>query len=423
MRFTTLAEWLNWQETLHPSTIELGLERPGKVLRAMGLENPEYTVITVAGTNGKGSSVAMLESILRSAGYRVGCYTSPHLQRYNERIRIDGEMVADELLCDAFARLDEARGDISLTYFEFGTLAAVDVFSRNRLDVAVLEVGMGGRLDAVNMLAPDCALVTAIDIDHSDWLGEDRETIAREKAGIFRAGRPAVCSDPDVPRTVIEWSSELDTPLYRIGHEYGFRQDADGWKWWGGNRQSVVLPLPALNGEYQLQNGAGVLMVLELLQEELPVSWQQVREGLQSVALPGRFQVIPGEVTTILDVAHNPQAARALAGNLGAMSTTGETHAVLAMLDDKDMSKVVYEMKEVVDHWYLAGLDTPRGASAEQLQKVLQSEGIVDAYQCKNVAQAINEARGNVHPGERLVVFGSFYTVAIAHDLIGNTLV
>ena len=423
MRFTTLAEWLNWQETLHPSTIELGLERPGKVLRAMGLENPEYTVITVAGTNGKGSSVAMLESILRSAGYRVGCYTSPHLQRYNERIRIDGEMVADDLLCDAFARIDEARGAISLTYFEFGTLAAVDVFSRNRLDVAVLEVGMGGRLDAVNMLAPDCALVTAIDIDHSDWLGEDRETIAREKAGIFRSGRPAVCSDPDVPQTVIEWSSELDTSLYRIGHEYGFRHDADGWKWWGGNRQSVVLPLPALNGEYQLQNGAGVLMVLELLQEELPVSWQQVREGLQSVALPGRFQVIPGEVTTILDVAHNPQAARALAGNLGAMSTTGETHAVLAMLDDKDMSKVVYEMKEVVDHWYLAGLDTPRGASAEQLQKVLQSEGIIDAYQCKNVAQAINEARGNAQPGERLVVFGSFYTIAIAHDLIGNTLV
>jgi dihydrofolate synthase/folylpolyglutamate synthase len=421
MRFQTLAEWLNWQESLHPTAIELGLERPGAVLHAMELDHPDYTVITVAGTNGKGSSVAMLEAILRCAGYRVGCYTSPHLLRYNERIRIDGDKVSDERLCQAFERVDQARGEISLTYFEFGTLAALDIFASSRLDAVVLEVGMGGRLDAVNLIDPDCALVTAIDIDHSDWLGSDRETIAREKAGIFRTGKPAVCSDTEPPLSLIEYASQLNSPLHRIGHEYGYRSQSGAWTWWGGRRQRDALPLPALRGQYQLQNAAGILMVLELLQERLPVNQQQIREGLQDVALPGRFQVIPGEVTTILDVAHNPQAAQALAENLVTMTSPGRTHAVVAMLADKDIGRVIAELKRVVDCWYVAGLDVPRGAQVEQIEKALQSEGVEQVEGFRSVQQAMQAAQKATLVGERIVVFGSFYTVAIAHDLIGES--
>lgn len=414
MRFPTLDAWLAWQETLHPAAIDLGLERPGKVLKALGLESPQHTLITVAGTNGKGSSVAMLEAILLAAGYRVGCYTSPHLQRYNERIRIQGEEVSDEALCQSFARIDEARGETSLTYFEFGTLAAFDLFARAGLDVAILEVGLGGRLDAVNLLDADVALITAIDIDHAAWLGNDREAIAREKAGILRRGHPAVCSDAQPPASLLAHAAELGSPLYLCGRDYRYREAGDNWSWSGVTRQRDALPLPALRGGFQLQNAAGVLMVLELLQERLPVASQHLRQGLLSVRLAGRFQVLPGEVPVILDVAHNPQSAAALAANLAQMPVTGRTRAVVAMLEDKDLARVIEALVPVVDHWYVAGLDVYRGAPARHLAGVVERVCHCRPAVFGQVCAALSRAREEAMPGDRIVIFGSFHTVAEA---------
>jgi len=416
VRFHTLQAWLDWQETLHPSAIDLGLERPGKVLQALGLDTPQYTVITVAGTNGKGSSVAMLESILRAAGYRVGCYTSPHLMHYNERIRIDAKPVDDARLCESFDRIDSARGDISLTYFEFGTLAAIDIFERAALDVAILEVGMGGRLDAVNLLDADVALITAIDVDHAAWLGDDREAIGYEKAGIFRHARPAVCSDPQPPRSLLQHAERLGTPLYRLGEAFYYQNEGESWSWQGEAMRRDALPLPALRGPFQLQNGAGVLMVLALLAERLPVAPQHLRQGLRSVSLPGRFQVIPGEVTTIFDVAHNPQSAAALAANLAAMPVIGKTHAVVAMLADKELGSVIQHMAAVVDHWYPAGLDVIRGADGATLVESLSQQGIAVDEPYADVAAALSAAKQRAEAGDRIVVFGSFYTVSQAMD-------
>lgn len=414
MRFDSLDAWLAWQETLHPSAIELGLERPGRVLQAMGLQSPGHAVITVAGTNGKGSSVAMLESILTTAGYRVGCYTSPHLLRYNERIRIDGKMVSDKQLCESFERIDQARGDISLTYFEFGTLAAFDIFQQAALDVAVLEVGLGGRLDAVNLLGADVALITAIDIDHSDWLGNDRESIGREKAGIMRKERVAVCSDPDCPASIVGYAAEIGARLHRLGVDFTFEKSAARWSWSGGGRTWTALPLPALRGQFQLQNAAGVLMALTALDERLPVTAEQVAEGLARARLSGRFQVIDGTVAQILDVAHNPQAARELAANLQAMPCSGVTHAVVAMLADKDIEAVINAMEHAVDHWYVASLDVPRGAPGERLGQALHDAGVSRHYRFDTVRQAHEQALQAAQPGDRIVIFGSFHTVAEA---------
>ena len=414
MRFPTLDAWLRWQESLHPSAIDLGLERPGRVLDALGLRSPAYALITVAGTNGKGSSVAMLESILRVAGYRVGCYTSPHLLHYNERVRIDGEPASDEALCDAFDRIDRARGETSLTYFEFGTLAAMDLFSRAGLDVAVLEVGMGGRLDAVNLLDADVALVTAIDVDHAAWLGKNREAIGREKAGIFRPQRPAVCSDPQPPASLLQHSGELGTELYRLGDEYHYAEGEAGWNWQGRGVRYEGLPMPALRGRFQLQNAAGVLMALALLAERLPLSPGDLHRGLQAVSLPGRFQLLPGAVVTIVDVAHNPQSAAALAENLRAMPVAGRTHAVVGMLADKDLSTIFGQLPDVIDLWYPAGLEVLRGADAETLLHALAGQGIVAERGYASVDEALAAARAGARPGDRIVVFGSFYTVAEA---------
>jgi dihydrofolate synthase/folylpolyglutamate synthase len=412
MRFHSLEAWLSWQESLHPSAIDLGLERPGRVLQTLGLDSPSHTVITVAGTNGKGSSVAMLESILLAAGYRVGCYTSPHLLRYNERVRIDGKPVDDMRLCAAFERIDHARGEISLTYFEFGTLAAFEIFDSAGLDVVVLEVGMGGRLDAVNLLDADVALVTAIDIDHAAWLGDDREAIGYEKAGIFRQGKAAVCSDPQPPHSLLRHAEEVGAPLHQLEREYRYVQEGESWRWQGQSMSREALPLPALRGRFQLQNAAGVLMVLELLAERLPVAVQHLRQGLHALTLPGRFQVIPGEVTTILDVAHNPQSAAALAQNLAAMPVTGTTHAVVAMLADKAMEEVVQLLRDVVEHWYAAGLDVYRGADSATMAAAVDASGSVQGY--PDVGAALTAAKAAAHLGDRIVIFGSFHTVAAA---------
>ncbi|HHH49168.1 MAG TPA: bifunctional tetrahydrofolate synthase/dihydrofolate synthase [Gammaproteobacteria bacterium] len=410
MAFQTLNDWLHWQESLHPSEIELGLERVRAVLEHMGLADPDFTVVTVAGTNGKGSSVAMLESILLAAGYRVGSYTSPHLLRYNERVRVQGEPVADGELCDSFARIDAARGDISLTYFEFGTLAAIDCLQRRGVEIAVLEVGLGGRLDAVNVLDADVALITPVDVDHVAWLGNDREAIGLEKAGIMRAGRPVVVSDPQPPRSVLARAGELGAPLALVGRDYHYQAQGDQWRWVAAEQSRNALPLPALRGDFQLANAAGVLMVLARLGEQFPVSQQAVRSGLLAVQLPGRFQVLPGRPVQILDVAHNPHSARALAQNLARQPCPGRTRAVLAMLDDKDIAATVAGLRMRVDDWYLASLDVPRGASAARLREALGGVG-----QCfDDVVSARAAALAAADDGDRIVIFGSFHTVAAA---------
>jgi dihydrofolate synthase/folylpolyglutamate synthase len=419
MKFQTLDQWLRWQESLHPSAIDLGLERPGRVLDALGLRHPDHAVITVAGTNGKGSSVAMLESILRAAGYRVGCYTSPHLLRYNERVRIDGEPVDDYQLCEAFERIDQARGDTSLTYFEFGTLAALDIFARAGLDVAVLEVGMGGRLDAVNLLDADVALVTAIDVDHAAWLGNDREAIGREKAGIFRPGRPAVCSDPNPPQSLLQHGRELNTALYCLGKEFRYTAGAGQWTWAGPGTSYEALPEPALRGDFQLQNAAGVAMVLALLRERLPVTAAQIHQGLSSVSLPGRFQLLPGTPATIVDVAHNPQSAAALAANLKAQMVRGRTLSVVGVLADKDLAGVIRPMLPCVDRWYPAGLAVPRGCDSRTLHQAIAGLGGAVEHDYPTVGEALAAARSQAGPGDRIVLFGSFYTVAEAlHEAV-----
>lgn len=413
MRFQTLEQWLAWQETLHPRKIDPGLERVAQVARVMGLDRPPFAVITVAGTNGKGSCVALLESVLRAAGYRVGAYFSPHLLRYNERVRVCGAEVSDRTLCEAFERVDQARGETTLSYFEFGTLAAIDIFFGAGLDVAVLEVGMGGRLDAVNVLDADAALVASVGIDHVIWLGHDRDSIGREKAGIFRAGRPAVYGDPDPPRSVLEHARSIAAPLYCQGRDFGYAVDTRGWNWWGGERTRDALPYPALLGDYQFRNAAAVLMVLEQLRERLPVGQDDVRRGLQEVRLSGRFQVVPGAVERIFDVAHNLDAARVLAQALLRRPCRGRTRAVIGMLGDKDVEGVGRVMSGGIDVWYAAGLDGERGIGAEALAARLQSGGVSAPVQvCHTVSGAYERAMQEARTGDRVVVFGSFHTVA-----------
>ena len=360
-RFDSLPAWLAWQETLHPKKIDLGLERVAAVADRLGLLQPEHGVITVAGTNGKGSSVALLATILEAAGYRVGSYTSPHLLRYNERIRISGQAVSDSELCHAFDRVDQARGQGTLSYFEFGTLAALHLFAGADLDIALLEVGMGGRLDAVNIINPDSALVTAIDIDHSAWLGADRESIGREKAGIFRHGRPAVCSDPSPPASVEQTAAGLGAMWFSLGQQFSYRAGADGWDWFGPDSSYRHLPAPALAGAHQLDNAAGVLMTLATLRERFPVQQQAVETGLRNTTLAGRFQSRPGRVDVIFDVAHNPASGRRLAQTLEEFPVTGRTWLVLGMLRDKDAAAFMDSLAHTVDHWCLASLDVERG--------------------------------------------------------------
>lgn len=416
----TLNEWLSWQETQHAKQIDLGLERTRPVLQRMGLDHPPHAVITVAGTNGKGSSVALLEAILHSAGYRVGAYTSPHLLRYNERIRVGCEEVSDAALCASFERINQARGDISLTYFEFGTLAAFDIFQRAQIDIAVLEVGMGGRLDTVNLLDADAALVTTIGIDHVEWLGPDRESIGREKAGIFRRGRPAICGDPDPPQSLLTQAETVAAPLYRVTHDFGYRLYPDTWSWWGqhpgqSREKYDELPYPALRGAFQIQNAAAVLMVLEQIKQSFPVGRADICRGLTTVNLPGRFQVITGAVTRIFDVAHNPHGAQVLAAALHAHPCQGRTLAVFGMLADKDISGVLRVMQGSVDIWYMAGLAVTRGAAGDSLAQqllALQPTATVRAH--ANVNEAYAQALAEAQDHDRIVVFGSFYTVAAA---------
>ncbi|MDD2722274.1 MAG: bifunctional tetrahydrofolate synthase/dihydrofolate synthase [Gallionella sp.] len=418
----TLSDWLSYLESLHPKTIELGLARVAAVKQRLGLE-PGFPVIIVGGTNGKGSVCAMLEAILAAAGYKVGCYTSPHLLHYNERVRIAKEQATDAELCASFEAIEQARGETALTYFEFGTLAAMQCFIAHRVDVAILEVGLGGRLDAVNVFDADVALVTSVDIDHTDYLGDTREVIAFEKAGIYRAGRVAICADGDVPETLRDHAATIGAQLWRIGHEFGFSLPDKGglgwvsaqWDFFGPRGERHALPLPALRGAFQLNNASAVLAALDALHDRLPVSMAAVRQGLAGVQLAGRFQFVPGRPQLILDVAHNPHAARSLAQNLANLPPCPHTYAVFAMLKDKDMAGVVQLLAPHVDTWLVAGIDAPRGASAEELADVLRQAGVRGEIVCfSDTAHALLHACDVAGENDRILAFGSFYTVAQA---------
>lgn len=414
-RFNSLSDWLTWQDSLHPERIDLGLERVAAVAERLQLLQPDFGVITVAGTNGKGSSVALLESVLLAAGYRTGCYTSPHLLRYNERIRIQGKEIDDASLCAAFACVDAARGDVKLTYFEFGTLVALVLFSRASLDIVILEVGMGGRLDAVNILENDAALITSISIDHSAWLGTDRESIGREKAGILRAGRPAVCSDPYPPLSVANRARELGAHWFCLGQQFNYQSTGNGWCWQGVGSIYKDLPLPSLIGKHQLDNAAGVLMILEALTGDYPVTREAIEHGLKSVTLPARCQVQAGEVELVFDVAHNADSAKCLAQVLGNRPVAGVTRLVLAMLDDKDINGFTALLASAVNHWYLATLRCERGLTAQGLrERMCRSEAEKDIRCFQDVAGAFRQAKAEADSGDRLVVCGSFVTVAEA---------
>ena len=447
---TTLADWLTHLESLHPKTIALGLERVAAVKQRLNL-HPDFPVIVVGGTNGKGSVCAMLEAILYAAGYKVGCYTSPHLLHYNERVRVAKQPVSDAELCASFEEIERARKplvadgkvtsltptlsqgerevmplppsgegwdeggnvEIPLTYFEFGTLAAMQCFIAHKVEVAILEVGLGGRLDAVNVFDSDCALVTSVDIDHVDYLGDTREKIGFEKAGIFRAGKAAICADPNVPDSLRDHAQAIGAELWCIGSDFGCTPHQGQWDYRSKVGARNALPHPALRGAFQLNNASAVLAVLDVLQARLPVSMAAVRRGLTEVELTGRFQFVPGKPQLILDVAHNPHAARSLAQNFANLPPCPHTYAVFAMLKDKDMAGVVELMNPHVDSWLVAGIDAARGASSDELVQVLAAakvRGRVIAFE--NVADALRFAYKAAGENDRIAAFGSFYTVA-----------
>jgi dihydrofolate synthase/folylpolyglutamate synthase len=408
-----LAGWLAHIERLHPKTIAMGLDRVAKVRDALGLAQT-CPLFVVGGTNGKGSTCAMLEAILLAAGYRVGTYTSPHLLRYNERVRIDGREASDAALSAGFAAVEAARGDVELTYFEFGTLAAWVAFARAGLDALVMEIGLGGRLDAVNAFEPDCSILTSVDMDHMDYLGATREAIGWEKAHIFRAGRPAICGDPLPPPTVAEVAASIGADLQLAGRDFGYDGDRQQWRYWGRGGTRPGLAYPALRGANQLLNASCVITALDAMRARVPVSSQAVRQGFALVELPGRFQVLPGRPAVVLDVAHNPHAAAVLSENLSNMGFFPATHAVFAMLRDKDIVGVCRHLAGRIDHWHVAELPgNPRATPAGEIAAAIRASGAAGSITTHaSVAAALAAAREAADEGDRIVVFGSFHTVA-----------
>lgn len=416
MRFNTLPDWLAWQETLHFRAIDPGLERVAAVwARLHENQSLPCRVVTIAGTNGKGSSVALLSSVLQASGYRVGSYTSPHLLRYNERIAINGQHATDPEICAAFARIDAARQDISLTYFEFATLAAALIFTESDIDIAVLEVGMGGRLDAVNLFDADVALITPIGLDHTLWLGDDRETIGYEKAGILRENQPLVCSEASPPDSVLKRARDVKVTTYIAGHDFQIVETNDLDWLWQNDKQSLRLPHPALHGHYQLDNAAAVVQVAQLLKTQgmQQIDTASIEQGLQDVQLAGRFQVLPGEVTRIFDVTHNQQGAENLALLLAEKPSNGRTYAVVGMLKDKDSDALFRALDGQIDHWFCGGLSGERGLDGQTL-----GESVRNALGTKQqvsiaitVEEAYSQAIKAAHNGDRLLVFGSFHTI------------
>jgi dihydrofolate synthase/folylpolyglutamate synthase len=408
----SLEAWLARLESGHPKSIDLGLERGREVLGNLDVALT-CPVILVGGTNGKGSTCAYLEAILRSAGYRTGVYTSPHLLRYNERVRIDGEDCSDEAIVAGLAAVEAVRGKTSLTYFEHGTLGAAWQFARAKLDVVILEVGLGGRLDAVNLFEPAASIVTSVDLDHQDWLGADREAIGFEKAGIFRPAKPAVCADPRPPQTLLEEARKVGANVQLIGQDFGYRPGAGHWQfYWYGTTLSG-LPLPSMAGEFQVRNAAAALAGLLNLQDILPVAEAAIRRGLSQAWAAARFQQIATKPRVILDVAHNPEAARALAANLMAQPVAGRTFAVFALLADKDLPAVVSPLQALIDAWYVCGLQGSRTRPASELARDvgrLVGNKTVGCY--SSPAEACAAALSAASENDRILVFGSFHTVA-----------
>ncbi len=413
MHFDSLQGWLTWQESLHPLTIDLGLERAAQVFRALNPDGVKPPTITVAGTNGKGSCIAYLEAIYRAQGYRVGAYTSPHILKYNERIKIDGKPVSDELICEAFSRIESVRGDISLSYFEFGTLAALDIFRRSNLDIQLLEVGLGGRLDAVNIVNPDVALITSICIDHVDWLGETREAIGREKAGIFRAVTPAIVGDPEPPASLMQVAADKQARLYCLGKDFGYKKQASGWDWFAGDRQLNRLPEPGLKGEHQFRNASSVILAIAEMAETLPVSEASIRQGLENVQLAGRFQLINDEIPVLLDVGHNPQAVRTLVDYVTEAFPGKRIHAVFSMMKDKDIAGVIEIMHPVVFDWFFAPLANPRAAMEPLMREIFaQSSASNVFFGFNGFSDAFAAAKNRSQESDLLLVFGSFFLVS-----------
>jgi dihydrofolate synthase / folylpolyglutamate synthase len=413
-----LAQWLSYIESLHPKSIAMGLDRVKQMISRLQL-HPKFTIITVAGTNGKGSTCAMLEQIYSNAGYQVGCYTSPHLLRYNERVRINKQEASDEALCAAFSTVDEARVDvngdvISLTYFEVGTLAAMWHFMRAGVDVAILEIGLGGRLDAVNAFEPNCSIVTSVDLDHQEFLGNTRESIGFEKAGVYRTSVPAICGDANPPLNLVAFALKIKANFKQVHQDFDFTLESEfSWRYSTG-KATYQLPIPALMGAYQLNNAACAVCAVESLQSCLPVTSTHLASAMREVSLAGRFQTVSISPHVILDVAHNPHAACALAANLNVSRTSqGQTIAVFAMLADKDIQGVVQAVKDEIDLWYIAGIDNARGASAEDLAAIVSevdSNAKFKIFQNANVAY--QQACIDVGENDKIIVFGSFYTVA-----------
>jgi dihydrofolate synthase/folylpolyglutamate synthase len=414
MRFDAdnLADWLAHLERLHPATIDMGLARVAQVRDAMDLR-PAFPVIIVGGTNGKGSTCAMLSAAYRAAGFKVGSYTSPHLLRYNERVAIDLVPASDDDIVAALRAVEQARGEVSLTYFEFGTLAAMHQFMAAGVDVAVLEVGLGGRLDAVNAFEPDVAAVVSIDLDHQAFLGTTRDAIGFEKAGIYRSGKPAFCADPSPPAALLDHAAQIGADLQLIGRDFGYVNETTQWRWRGRNGQKPGLPFPALRGAYQLGNASLVIAILDALHDRLPVAIGDLKRGLLEVELPGRYQVLPGRPSIVLDVAHNPHAAAALAQNLLNQGFFETTHAVFGAMADKDIAGVVGLLRDRIDVWHVATLNTPRAATGEALAEIIGkagSAGRIHVY--PDIAAAFKAARSAAGENDRIAAFGSFYTVA-----------
>jgi dihydrofolate synthase / folylpolyglutamate synthase len=412
----TLTQWLEYIERQHPQAIALGLDRVRAVLERLGARL-ECPVVTVGGTNGKGSTCAMVEAIARAAGYTTALYTSPHLVRYNERVRLSGREAGDDALCAAFGAVEAARGSIPLTYFEYGTLGALWLFAREKPDLAVLEVGLGGRLDAVNVVDADCAVLTSIALDHVDYLGPTRESIAAEKIGIFREGRPAVVADPDPPAPVMG----ANATLLLINRDFGYSADERQWSYWGPGGRRSGLAHPALRGAIQLRNAAAALCALDALRARLPIAMQDVRRGLAEVSIPGRFQVLPGRPQVVLDVAHNVEAAQALAGNLAGSGFAPESIAVCGMLRDKDIAGVLRRLAPRFSRWHFCSLPAPRGASAQELLATFRAiDGETPASQHSSPSAAVAAALGEAGRDDKIVVFGSFFTVGEASAWLNN---
>ena len=416
MHFDTLTGWLKWQEGFHPLTIDLGLERVNEVFTALNPNKIKPLTIIVAGTNGKGSCVAYLEAIYIAQGYKVGAYTSPHILKYNERIKINGAQVSDEDICAAFSRIEEVRSDHSLSYFEFGTLAAIDIFWRANLDIQLLEVGLGGRLDAVNIIDADIAIISSIGIDHVNWLGATREAIGAEKAGVFRPHVPAIVGDPQPPESVLTHANQIGAKLYCLGKEFGFHKTtaAETWAWWMGHRVIEHLPAPKLKGEHQFRNAAAVILATQLMAERLPITQQALDFGLQHVELAGRFQLIRRDNRLVLlDVGHNPEAVTTLAAYLADYFPNQQIHAVFAMMKDKDIIGVLNIMKPRVKHWFFSPLTNARASVESSMREFFLQLNMTNvSFGFNNFTEAFEAAKSQTQADDVILVFGSFFLIS-----------